>query len=113
MSDVTQVLAQTPRTPLQFWAVGILSLFWNGFLASDYVAAQSRSVAYLSVVTNDVNASLVWADSSPQWAIAAWAISVWSAVAGSLLLLFRSRYSVIAFLVALVATVINSANQCV
>jgi hypothetical protein len=112
MSDtITHSPPVRTNAPLQFWIVSILSLIWNGFLAFDYVAAQTRNIAYLRAVTQEVNASLAWANSSPSWAIAAWAISVWGSLAGSLLLLLRSRHAVAVFIVALASAAVNSANQ--
>ena len=81
-------VAPKAQTPWHLWAVGIISLCWNGFGAYDY----------LMTVTHDANwlakfppGAIAIVDAFPAWAVAAWAAGVWVSVLGSLLLLIRSR----------------------
>jgi mannose/fructose/N-acetylgalactosamine-specific phosphotransferase system component IID len=43
-----------------------------------------------------------WLDVAPVWALMAWALGVWGSLAGSLLLLLRSHWAVVAFAASLV-----------
>jgi len=77
-----------------FWLTAVLSLAWNAFGAYDYLMTSVRDTAYLSNFSPEV---VQYVDSMPYWVVAAWALGVWGAVAGSLLLLLRSRFARHAF----------------
>ena len=64
----------------------------------DYTMTRLRNLDYLSSA-GDPQVLLAWIDGFPLWAQAAWALGVWGSVAGSLLLLLRSRHAVLAFAV--------------
>lgn len=100
----TTVPAMRAPMPISFWVVAGLSLLWNLFGAYDYVMTRSRSEAYLSAM-GDPKAVLAWIDSFPLWVQLCWGLGVWGAVAGSLLLLARSRFAVQAFLLSLIGAV--------
>lgn len=103
------------KPPWHLWAVGVLSLLWNGFGGYDYTMSQLRDRAYLEAAMEPMGMTyeqaVAWLDSFPVWAAALWAIGVWSSVAGALLLLLRSRHAATAFLVSFVAAAINFAYQ--
>jgi hypothetical protein len=82
------------RTPWHLWVVGILSLLWNAGGAYDYLMTQLGNEAYLAMLTEPQRAMLA---QRPVWFDAVWAIGIWGSVAGSLLLLLRSRLAVWAF----------------
>jgi hypothetical protein len=86
-----------PR-PWHLWLIGVLSLAWNGIGAFDYVMTQTRNASYMSTFTPE---QLAYFYSFPMWAVAAWALSVWCGVLGSVLLLLRTRWAVAAFAVSL------------
>lgn len=92
------------KTPWHLWVVGGATLLWNAGGAVDYVMTQSRSEAYLAMMTEVQRAYL---DSFPAWAVAFWALGVWGAVLGSFLLLLRSRIAVWAFAVSLLGVVVT------
>lgn len=83
-----------PPAPRHLWVVGVLSLIWNGFGAFDYLMTNMRNADYLKNFPPEV---ITLIDEFPHWMIAAWAIGIWAAVAGSILLLMRLRYAVHAF----------------
>jgi hypothetical protein len=87
---------------------GGLSLLWNAGGAYDYVMTQTGNAAYLANFSAEQRAFFA---SYPAWMEAAWAIGVWGAVAGSLLLLMRSRYAVHAFGLSLAGLAVSSAWQ--
>ena len=86
------------RTPWHLWAVGVLSAVWNAGGAYDYTMTNLHDVAYLAPFSDAEKAYFL---GFPAWVTAFWALGVWGALAGSLLLLARSRFAVWAFAVAL------------
>lgn len=92
-------------TPMHLWVVGILSLLWNSFGGYDYVMTQTRNPAYLAKYPAEV---MAYVDAAPAWFVAAWALGVWGALAGSVLLLMRSRHAVTAFLVSLAGLAVTT-----
>ena len=93
------------RTPVHIWIVGAVSLLWNAGGAYDYLMTQLGNQAYLSMLTEE-QASFMAA--RPTWFDAAWAFGVWGSVAGSLLLLLRSRYAAAAFGISLLGLIASS-----
>jgi hypothetical protein len=87
--------AQTPR---YFWAVGIASLLWNSLGAVDYFMTKTHNQVWLEGFTAE---QIAWLDNYPIWANVAWALGVWGALAGSVLLLMRKSWSVEAFAISL------------
>lgn len=87
-------MEDTRTTPKHLWAVGGLSALWNMIGAFDYTMTQTRNDGYLAQLTEGQRA---YVESFPAWSEAAWAFGVWGALIGSLLLLARSRYAVLAF----------------
>ena len=101
--------------PWHLWAVGIVSLLWNGFGAYDYIMSQSRNADYMAEMTEPFGmptaAAVDYFDSFPLWADAAWAFGVWGSLLGSILLLVRSRFAFHAFAASLVGLVVSMAYQ--
>ena len=107
MTDTTST-AMTTRTPWHLWAVGGLALLWNGFGGYDYVMTQTNNAAYLAQFTPEQRA---YFDSFPMWMEVVWAVGVWGAVLGSVLLLLRSKWAFHAFLASLIAFAVIQAYQ--
>lgn len=83
--------------PWHLLVVGTFSLIWNSGGAFDYTMTKTHNASYLSGLTPE---QLAWVDSFPLWANIFWALGVWGAIAGSLLLLFSSRWAVPAFFIS-------------
>jgi hypothetical protein len=96
------------RTPVHLWIVGVLSLLWNAFGCFDYVMTNIRDRGYLAQFPPEMIQML---DEFPVWVMAAWACGVWGALAGSLLLLLRSRFAVHAFALSLAGLAVSTAYQ--
>ncbi len=92
------------KTPLHLWIVGGVSLIWNAIGAVDYVMTKTQNAAYLSGFTEE---QLAYFNSYPFMANIGWALGVWGAVAGSVLLLARSRYARQGFALSLVGAVLT------
>ena len=104
--------ADAPRAtaPWHYWVVSVLSIVWNAFGAYDYFMSKTGGDAYLKKMGEN-DAQIAHMHAYPVWMTADWAIGVWGALLGSLLLLARTRYafhvfvaSLAAFLVMLVYT---------
>lgn len=93
------------KTPTHLWVVGVLALLWNLMGAFDYVATQYGFEAYMSQFTPE---QLAYFQGFPAWAVAGWAIAVWSGVAGAVGLLLRRRWAVAAFGLSLLGMVVSS-----
>jgi hypothetical protein len=93
------------RTPVHLWIVGVLALLWNAMGAFNYLATQLELESYMSQFTEE---QLAYYYGFPAWAVAGWAFAVWGAVAGSIGLLLRRKWSVVAFAVSLAGMVVNS-----
>lgn len=87
------------KTPWHVWVVGVASVLWNAISFYDFTFTNLRDPAYLADIPPEI---IQMIDAFPVWALAAWALGVWGAMAGSLLLLLRSRYAVLAFAASLV-----------
>ena len=101
------------RTPVHLWIVGGLGTLWNAFGAFDYWKTRQRDTEYLASMMPDADpqAVLAWVDGFPIWAQAGWALGVWMGLAGSLLLLVRSRWAVWALLLSLIGAVLGLGYQ--
>ncbi|WP_296675858.1 hypothetical protein [Novosphingobium sp.] len=102
--------SQTARVPASYWVISVLGALWNSFGAMDYVMTRMRNVDYLKAA-GDPQVILSWIDSFPLWVQAAWGFGVWGSVAGSVLMLLRSRHAATAFLVSLAGAVGSFAYQ--
>ena len=93
------------RRPLHLWVVGVASLLWNFVGALDYTMSQLRNESYLGASADGmgitVSDMIAYINGFPAWASACWALGVWGALSGSILLLARSRFAVWAFMVSL------------
>ena len=106
---------QATKAPVHLWIVGIASLLWNAFGGYNYTMTRTRGADYLRDMMpgSDANAMMAYIDSFPIFAQIGWGLGVWGAVAGSVLLLLRHRYAVIAFAVSLIGAFLSLGYQLV
>ena len=97
------------RAPTHLYLVGILATLWNGFGCYDYIMSQTQNAEYLKMMGGEE--AVAYYTSFPTWAVAFWAIGVWSALAGSLALLIRSRWAVTLFGLSLVGLFVGTLYQ--
>jgi hypothetical protein len=90
----------TTRTPWHLWVVGGLSLAWNAYGAYDYLMTQTGGDAYLRSM-NMTEPQIAYFLAMPMWTHGAWAIGVWGAIGGSVLLLLRRKWALHAFVASL------------
>lgn len=98
-------------TPAHLWIVGILATVWNAFGCYDYFMSETHNEKYLSMYGSSAQDMIAYLDSFPTWAIGAWAVGVWGALAGSLLLLARSRHAVLAYAISLLGLLVLTVYQ--
>ena len=96
------------RTPSHLWIVGALATLWNGFGAFDYLMTQTRNAQSLA---NFTDPQRIYFESFPIWMEAMWAFGVWGGLAGSLLLLARSRHAAAAFALSLAGLAASTVYQ--
>ena len=106
-------MEQSTRTPVHLWIVGALSLLWNAFGGYDYTMTRTRGADYLKEMMpgTDPNAMMAYIDAFPMFAQVGWGLGVWGAVTGSILLLMRHRFAVIAFAVSLIGALLGLGYQ--
>jgi len=100
--------AQAPATPRHLWIVGIVTLLWNLMGAMDYVMTQTKNEGYMSQFTPE---QLEFFYGFPAWLVAFWAIAVWGAVLGSVLLLMRKKLAMPVFAVSFVCMVVTTIHN--
>jgi hypothetical protein len=103
----------TTKTPIHLWIVGVVSLLWNSIGATDYFMTRTRGAEWIGPMMPgiDANKYMDYINGFPVWASIGWGLGVWFALAGSLLLLARSRHAVTAFAVSVVGAVVGIGYQ--
>lgn len=104
--------AQT-RTPIHLWIVGILSLLWNGFGACDYLMSRTHNDGWMKMMMPGTDPAPLYAymDSMPLIASFGWGLGVWCSLAGSVLLIMRSRYAVHLYALSLLGAAVSFGHQ--
>ena len=98
---------ETARTPVHLWIVGVAAALWNSIGAVDYTMSRTHNEGYFRALMPDIDPAAIFAyvDNMPLLASIGWALGVWGAVAGTLLLLARSRHAVAAYLASVVGAI--------
>lgn len=101
------------RSPIHLWIVGGLSTLWSVFGCYDYVMTRMRNTDYLASMMPGVDpqATLAWIDAFPLYAQFGWGLGVWGGLVGSILLLLRNRWSVLAFGLSLLGALLGLGYQ--
>ncbi len=93
------------KAPVHLWIIGVIALLWNAMGAFDYLATKLQLESYMGQFTEE---QLAYFYGFPAWVTAFWAIAVWGALAGSVGLLMRKKWSVWAFAVSTTGMVITA-----
>lgn len=102
--------AASAKAPASFWIISVISLLWNSFGCYDYAMSKLDPVNYMKSLGMS-DAAIAYMDGFPAWLTVFWALGVWGSLAGSLLLLARSRYAVTAFGVSLLGLAVSQVYQ--
>ena len=89
------------KTPWHLWVVGLLTLLWNSVGITSYLMTRLGKLADLGMTPDQI----AYFDSFPVWANSVWALGVWGAFFGSVLLLRRSRWAVISLAISVVGLI--------
>jgi hypothetical protein len=100
MTDATAKPSQA--APWHLWLVAIVGVFWNGFGGYDYTMTKTGGDEYLRAF-GMTEAQIAYFNDMPAWMTAAWAIGVWGAVLGTILLLLRSKWAFPVFVISFAA----------
>lgn len=100
----TDALSVKPKVPWWYWLIAVLGVLWSLGGAMDYIMTQTRNDAYLSQIPQPL---LDYFLNMPTWLEVFWALAVWGGLLGWLLMLFRSRFAVPAFIVSLLSMLVN------
>jgi len=80
--------------PLWFWIVSGACVLWNALGAVDFTLAALHVRPWMALMPQGVAA---FAMRAPGWVAGAWALGVWGALAGALLMLARLRQAAVAY----------------
>ena len=103
MSDAIGVA----KTPWHLWVVGVLTLLWNAVGGFSYTMTRLGKLPDLGMGEVEI----AFFDSHPVWANAFWALGVWGAILGSILILLRSRFAVHAVILAIIGLIGSNIYQ--
>lgn len=98
---MSNILNPRPKTPWHLWVAGIVTLLFNAMGVLSYVMTVTGKLADLGMTP----AQIAFMESYPPGAIAFWALGVWGALAGSVLLLLRSRQAFPAMVIATIGLI--------
>ena len=93
------------KPSILFWVIGIIALIWNAMGVNAYLQEAYNTDAYKAMHSED---QLELIDNLPAWYTAVFAIAVFVSVIACLLLLFKNKLAVPAFLIALIAVIIQT-----
>lgn len=95
--------ARTPAGVL-FWIVAVVSVLWNSIGIADYTMTHLKVEAWMAAYTEEQRA---YFDGFPSWYVGTWAIAVWTAFLGSILLLIRSKLALPVFVISFVTMLVS------
>jgi len=87
-----------PATPWHLWAIGIVTLLWNAIGITSYLMTKLGNLESLGMTASQI----AYFESFPAWSIALWAMGVWGAFLGSVLILLRSRWAVVSLAISVI-----------
>lgn len=98
---MTDTNAMTVRTPWHLWVVGIVGILWNAYGCFDFTMTNLQGEEYLRGY-GMTEAQIANFHAMPAWTHVTWALGVWGAMAGSILLLLRRKWALHAFIVSFI-----------
>ena len=98
----------TNQVPLSFWVVAALGLAWNAFACLAYWLAATHDPATFAQTAPEMVRAL---ERTPVWAFGFWGLAVGAALAGSVLMMLRSKWAVRAFVASLAGLLVLTGYQ--
>lgn len=96
---------KTPGRPWHLWLIGILGGLWSSMGVISFMLTQMKVEAVMSRFPPQQRQ---YFESFPMWAVAFWAIGVFSGVVGCLLLLLRNRLAFPVLLASVIGTMVST-----
>jgi hypothetical protein len=96
---------KTPGRPWHLWLIGIIGVLWSSIGVISFMLTQMKVEAVMSRFPPQQRE---YFESFPSWAVAFWAIGVFSGVIGCLLLLLNNRLAFHLFLVSLIGAIVTN-----
>jgi hypothetical protein len=103
MSATTDV---TIKTPWHLWLVGVIAVLFNAIGVFDFVMSMTQGATYMASA-GMTPAQIAHYEKMPIWVTADWAVGVWGAILGSVLILLRRKLAFPVFAVSLTAFLVN------
>lgn len=98
---MTTVTEGRMPTPVHLWVVGVVTLLFNAMGIISYLTTKLGMLEQMGLSPEQI----AFMNAYPAWISAFWALGVWGAFGGSVLLLFRSRWALPAMVVATVGLI--------
>jgi len=98
---MTELTASRAATPWHLWVVGVVTLLFNAMGIISYLSTKLGKLEEMGMTPEQI----AFMQAYPAWASAFWALGVWGAFAGSVLVLLRSKWAVAAMAVGLVGLI--------
>ena len=98
----------TIKTPWHLWAVGVAAVLFNSIGVFDFVMSMAQGPAYMASA-GMTPAQIEHYKDMPAWMTADWAVGVFGALAGSVLILLRHKLAWPVLAVSLAAFLISVA----
>lgn len=108
VDTVTPPANTRQKSPWHVWVVGIAALLWNMGGGFDHVMMVSGNQDYLAQFTPE---QLAYFMNFPGWLVSVWTVAVWSAIAGSILILLRNKLSAHVFVMSLGAMLVTMVHN--
>lgn len=93
------------KAPWHLYAVGLLTLVWNGYGASQWYMQAMKVRSYYAQMTLE---QVQFLQAQPIWVEVLFGVGVWTGVLGALMLLLRRKLAFNAFVASLIAVVANT-----
>lgn len=94
------------KTPWHLWLVGVIAVLFNAIGVFDFVMSMAQGSSYLESA-GMTPAQIAHYQGMPAWMIVVWAVGVWGAMLGSVLILLRRKLAATVFAVSLAAFLIS------
>ena len=94
------------KAPWHLWLVGAIAVLFNAIGVFDFVMSMAKGASYMASA-GMTPAQIAHYQNMPVWMTAVWAIGVWGAILGSILILLRKKLAFPVFGVSLAAFLIS------
>jgi hypothetical protein len=98
---MTDMTANRAATPWHLWVVGVVTLLFNAMGIVSYLSTKLGKLEKMGMTPDQI----AFMNAYPAWISAFWALGVWAAFAGSVLLLARSKWAVTAMAAAMIGLI--------